>query len=409
MKMRRTLERHPHAVPTVLAFTAFIALGMPDGLTGVAWPSIRVSFNLPLDALGLFLFAGMTGYLTSSSLSGPVVGRWGIGRVLAASCAMTGVGLIGYTLVPVWGMMVLLGLVSGLGAGAIDSGLNAFVAAHFGERMMQWLHASYGIGITSGPVIMTFALTHLNSWRLGYIMVGLFQLFLALCFASTLTAWEHKKADMEEREPRRLTEYHTSLAETLRRPTAWMSAGLFFLYTGAEVSLGTWAYTLLVESRGIDAGSAGLWVGSYWAFFTAGRLAAGLYAKRMGVHLIVIFSLMLALLGAAWLWWNPSDQANLWAVALIGLAIAPVFAALMSGTSGRVGVPFAANTIGMQLAAGGLGAAIIPGLVGVLARRTSLEVIPLCLMALFAAELGLYALAVNASSRSGHRLAAERL
>jgi len=74
-----------------------------------------------------------------------------------------------------------------------------------------------------------------------------------------------------------------------------------------------------------------------------------------------------------------------------------------------VGVPFAANTIGMQLAAGGLGAAIIPGLVGVLARRTSLEVIPLCLMALFAAELGLYALAVNASSRSGHRLAAERL
>jgi len=47
--------------------------------------------------------------------------------------------------------------------------------------------------------------------------------------------------------------------------------------------------------------------------------------------------------------------------------------------------------------------------VGVLARRTSLEVIPLCLMALFAAELGLYALAVNASSRSGHRLAAERL
>ncbi len=392
-----------------MAFTAFIALGMPDGLTGVAWPSIRASFAIPLDALGLFLMAGMTGYLVSSALSGPVVGRWGIGRVLAASCALTGASLIGYTLVPVWGMMVLLGLVSGLGAGAIDSGLNAYVAAHFGERMMQWLHASYGIGITSGPVIMTFALTNFYAWRLGYIMVGLFQLTLALCFASTLTAWEHKKADTEKKEPMRLIESQTSLGATLRRPTAWMSAGLFFLYTGAEVALGAWAYTLLVESRGIDAGSAGLWVGSYWAFFTAGRLAAGLYAERMGIHFMVISSLMLALLGAAWLWWNPGDRANLWAVALIGLAIAPVFAALMSGTSGRVGVRFAANTIGMQLAAGGLGAAIIPGLVGFLARRTSLEVIPLCLMALFATELGLYALAVKTASRSGHILAAERM
>ena len=161
MKMRRTLKRHPKAGLAVLAFTAFIALGMPDGLTGVAWPSIRTNFAIPLDALGMFLTAGMTGYLVSSALSGPVVGRWGVGRVLAVSCALTGASLIGYTLVPVWGMMVFLGLVSGLGAGAIDSGLNAYVAAYFGERMMQWLHASYGIGITSGPVIMTFALTRI--------------------------------------------------------------------------------------------------------------------------------------------------------------------------------------------------------------------------------------------------------
>jgi TctA family transporter len=37
----------------------------------------------------------------------------------------------------------------------------------------------------------------------------------------------------------------------------------------------------------------------------------------------------------------------------------------------------------MQMAAGGLGVAIIPSLVGVLARRSSLEIIPICLTALF--------------------------
>jgi len=36
----------------ILAFVAFISLGLPDGLIGVAWPSMRQSFGLPLDALG---------------------------------------------------------------------------------------------------------------------------------------------------------------------------------------------------------------------------------------------------------------------------------------------------------------------------------------------------------------------
>ena len=36
-----------------ISFIAFISLGLPDGLLGVAWPGIRSHFNLPVDALGL--------------------------------------------------------------------------------------------------------------------------------------------------------------------------------------------------------------------------------------------------------------------------------------------------------------------------------------------------------------------
>jgi fucose permease len=93
------------------------------------------------------------------------------------------------------------------------------------------------------------------------------------------------------------------------------------------------------------------------------------------------------------LWWNPSQWVNLLAVAIMGLAIAPVFPALMSGTSKRVGEHFAANTIGMEMAAAGLGSAIVPSLVGVLARRVSLEVVPVCLVILFAGLFGVYRLA----------------
>jgi fucose permease len=379
----------------LLAYVAFIALGMPDGLLGVAWPSIRAGFSLPLDALGIFLFAAVTGYMTSSFLSGVLIARMGVGSMLAVSCALTGSALLGYTLVPSWWMMVLLGIISGLGAGAIDAGLNTYVAAHFGEGLMQWLHASYGIGVTLGPIIMTVALTALNSWRVGYRIVGGFQIVLATCFVLTLPMWNRKEASAGRDEPRRLTDYKTPMGETLRQPKVWLSALLFFIYVGAEVSLGTWTYSLLIESRGIDPAMAGLWAGSYWATFTVGRVLAGLYAKRAGVNLLVQGSLVGALLGTALLVWNPSAVANLLAVALIGFSIAPIFPALMSGTRQRVGAQNAANTIGMQMTASGLGMAVIPGLLGVLARQFSLEVIPICLVVVFLGLFGFYRLSMK--------------
>ena len=374
----------------ILTYVAFIALGMPDGLLGVAWPSIRGDFSIPLDALGSLLFLAMAGYLTSSFLSGRLIALLGVGRVLAVSCALTGVALLGYTLVPSWWMMASLGVLAGLGAGAIDAGLNTYVAAHFGEGLMQWLHASYGIGITSGPLIMIAGLRTFQSWRPGYLTVSSVQLLLAACFMLTLPMWMQDDRPSQAEKPKRLTDYRTPLGETLRQPRVWLSLLLFFLYTGSEVALGTWAYTLLTESRGVQPEAAGLLAGSYWAMFTAGRVIAGLYAKRLGVKVLVLGSLAAALLGALLLWWNPVPASNLAAVGVIGFAIAPIFPGLVSGTSRRVSPRFAANTIGMQIAAAGLGGASVPSLLGVLAQHISLEVIPICLVALFAVQIGLY-------------------
>lgn len=50
----------------ILIFVAFISLGLPDGLLGVAWPDMRAGFGLSLDALGVLLVGSTTGYLVSS-------------------------------------------------------------------------------------------------------------------------------------------------------------------------------------------------------------------------------------------------------------------------------------------------------------------------------------------------------
>src|SRR5690606_5677126 len=122
-----------------------------------------------------------------------------------------------------------------------------------------------------------------------------------------------------------------------------------FIYTGVEMTLGGWAYTLLTESRGVAPAAAGLWTSSYWGMFTVGRVLAGLYARRMGAQTLLLMSMLAALAGALLLWWSPVPLAGLLGVAITGFAIAPIFPALVSGTSQRVGAHHAANTIGMQI------------------------------------------------------------
>lgn len=384
----------------VLAFIAFISLGLPDGLLGVAWPSIRANFGQPLDALGMLLFASTSGYLTSSFLSGRAMARLGVGWLLALSCAATGIALLGYTLAPYWWVMVIFGVLGGLGAGAIDAGINTYIASEHGESLMQWLHASFGVGITSGPIIMTAGISAFSSWRWGYTLVGVAQITLALIFAMTAAMWKRKDAPAAHDEEKRLIDYKTPMRATLRTPAVWLSILLFFAYTGIELILGHWTYTLLTESRGIAPQVAGLWAGGYWATFTIGRILAGMFAARVRLTTLLRVCILGALAGAALVWWNPFPLVSLLGIALVGISVAPIFPGLVSLTSARVGAQHAANTIGMQIGAAGLGGALLPGFAGFLARTFSLEVIPLYLTALIFLLFLLYSLSLRGAKEA---------
>lgn len=388
-----TLKKYrSHIGLILLSFIAFISLGLPDGLLGVAWPSIRETFSLRLDALGMLMITSTAGYITSSFLSGKLIAKLGVGGTLAVSCFLTGAGLIGYTLVPAWWMMVLLGVAAGLGAGAIDAGLNTYIASHFGEGLMQWLHASFGIGVTLGPLIMTAGLNWFNDWHWGYQNVGIAQIALAACFLLSIRMWERTPEMPDKNQALRITDYQTPLSETFKHPAVWISLLLFFIYTGIEVAFGSWTYSLLTLARNVPTETAGLWAGSYWATFTLGRILAGLSARRLGVHSLLVGGMALAATGSMLLWWNPFPTASILSVSMIGFALAPIFPGLVSLTSLRVGDQHAINTIGMQMSAAGLGFALIPGLAGVLAQNFSLEVIPIFLTALLFSLILLYAL-----------------
>ncbi|MCF8008464.1 MAG: MFS transporter [Halanaerobiales bacterium] len=376
----------------IIIYIAFISLGLPDGLLGVAWPKMRMSFGLPLDRLGILIFGFTGGYLTASFFNGILIKKIKIGLLLTVSCFITGMSLIGYTLVTIWYFLPILTFIAGMGAGAIDAGINTYVEENFKESHMQWLHASFGVGVTLGPIIMTTGLSLTNNWRSGYIVVGIIQIMLSVMFLLTASLWTEKEKTMKVtvENKNHNTDIDISLTKTLKLLPAWSSMALFFLYTGIELSVGHWAYTLLTESREINFQIAGLSVGGYWASFTVGRVLSGFILYRYKSRRLIELGGLTALAGSTLLLLNIKDWLSLFGLVVIGIAIAPIFPALVSNTTFRVGEAHKVNTIGMQIAAAGIGGSLLPALAGVLAKNISIEVIPIFIVVLLLLFTTLY-------------------
>lgn len=379
----------------LLAYLAFVSLGLPDGLLGVGWPSIRSDFAAPTAAVGLLLTASTTGYLTSSVAAGFTVARLGVGRLLTGSTALAGIALVGFSLAPGLAPMAACALLLGLASGAIDSGLNAYAAGAFGPRHMNWLHASFGLGVALGPMIMTAVMGAGLAWRWGYGVVAVAQLGLALAFGLTAPTRSRRGTGDRDRGPSE----SVPVRRTLALPAVWFGSLTFAVYVAVEVSAGLWAFLLLTEGRGLDRALAGLCVSGYWGSLFVGRIVQGMVAERLGVSRVLLGSLIGMAVGAALVALPAPAWVAVTGLAITGFAAAPVFPLLTLTTAERVGPEHADRTIGLQIGATCLGGASLPTAIGALISRQGVEVVGPALLVLDVLMIVLYLASTRAAAR----------
>jgi len=356
-----------------IAFLAFVSLGLPDGVLGVAWPSMRSALGLGVGELGGLLAAAMVGYLASAFASGTLVARFGVGRLLLASSLAMVASSLGYALAPARRVALGAALCAGLGGGAIDAGVNAYAARRFPPRLVTWLHACYGVGAMLGPLVMTGVMASGRSWRVGYWVIAIALGGMAVAFAVTRSAWD-EKSDGAATAAREAPA--ASLGETLARPLVWLNMALFFVYTGLEVTAGQWMYSVFTEARGVGMGTAGLAVSAYWAGLTIGRVVFGALAAHHAPERLLRVSLLMAPAAALVIWWAPHATVGLAGLAALGFAFAPIFPLLVAITPERLGHRYVTQAVGLQVAVAYLGTAALPGTAGALAATLGLEVIP---------------------------------
>lgn len=367
----------------VIIYLGFISLGLPDGTLGVAWPAVYPELGLPVGMAGALMLVGTLLTATAGFSSGWIVARFRTGPVLLVSGVLTGGALLLLSHAQQLATLFLAVVPLGLGAGAVDAGLNGYVARHYSGRHMNWLHACWGIGATTGPLLMGQALATTHGWRGGYLMIGSIQLGLAVLFLATLRWWdkvpERALADAQ--------------GEAGARPTrrantreGWASAVIFMLYTGAEIGIGLWAGTILVVERGLSPDRAALWVAGYFGAITVGRIAVGFVHGRWTNRAIVRAGVLLALASAAVFTVGGAGTVAMASLALVGLGFAPIYPGLMHEVPRRFAPEAVQAVIGRQSGAGALGAAIFPALAGAIAQHSVAAVmaLPLTLIALLA-------------------------
>jgi fucose permease len=153
--------------------------------------------------------------------------------------------------------------------------------------------------------------------------------------------------------------------------------GVFFVYTGLEMALSQWAFTVLTESRGVPPGPAGVAVGVYWGSIGVGRIVFGLIADRVGIDRLLRLCLLAAVAGAALFAAPLPLEAAFAGLALAGVGLAPVFPCLMTRTPQRLGPALSAHAIGFQVGAAMIGAAALPGALGLVTGQVGLQAVPI--------------------------------
>ncbi len=370
----------------IIIYIAFISLGLPDTLLGTSWPVIQPEFGVATESAGSIFMIIAGGTIISSLFSSRVIRKFGTGKVTFVSILLTAGALFGNSLAPEFFWLPLLSIPLGLGAGAIDAGLNEFVAEHYESRHMSWLHSFWGLGAMTGPIILSAILSEEGNWRSGYRVVSLIQFGVAGLVFLTLPMWKRvaaREAVMKEAAPQTEPEAphkQKSILALLKIKNIHAVLISFMLYCGIEQSMILWGATYLIQTRGIDAAQAAFWVSLFLGGLTLGRILSGFATFKLNNTRMIRLGQILIVIGLMIMLLPLPNGFTLAGIIICGLGCAPIYPCILHETPVRFGKENAQEIMGLQMACAYIGSTFLPPLLGLVGSHTSMAILPSVLL-----------------------------
>jgi FHS family Na+ dependent glucose MFS transporter 1 len=274
----------------------------------------------------LFLLSSF-GYLLGSFAAGRMYDRFKghpiLCLVLLIVAAMMGV-------VPLIGMLLFLQIIFfiiGIAEGNLDVGVNTLIVWLHGDRVppfMNGLHAFYGIGATTAPLIVAAVLSStvtLNSiyWALAILILPVGVLILFSPSPSHIQA--RQQAGDRPAVP----------------VLVFLTAVIFFAFTGAELGFGGWIYTYTTFQAYANPKLAASINAAFWAALTVGRLISIPLAVKLRPQKILWVNFCGIIISLLILIFFSSSEVFLWLGTIgTGLFMASTFPTLLNDAQSRM-------------------------------------------------------------------------
>lgn len=368
----------------IVIYIDFIGLGIPDSLFGAAWPAIYTEFGLPISYASFVTVIIYGGTVASSLLSAKVINRFGTAKVTAVSTALTAAGLLGFSFSGGLIWLCLFAVPLGLGAGAIDSALNNYIALHYKATHMSFLHCAYGVGVTLSPYLMALALSDNNDWRGGYRIAFFIQIGITAVTLFSLPLWSKIRRinthdEEEDAAPRTL-----KLTELIKMPSVRAVWLIFFGSCAIEFTCGSWGSTFLVQSKGMSAENAAKIITFYYAGIAIGRFLSGILAAKLPSWRIIRIGQITIITAIVLLMLPLPVYVAAAGLFLVGLGNGPIYPNLIHLTPKNFGRDISQSVMGSQMAAASIGIMVMPPMFGLLAQGISTDIFPYFLLIMFA-------------------------
>ena len=377
-------------------YLAFISLGLPDSLLGSAWPTMQAVFHVPSSYAG---FVSMTiAFMTIlASLASPyLIRKFQTKWIVVVSIGLTVAGLLGFSISTSYWMLFLFAVPYGLGAGAIDSALNHYVAEHYSSSVMNFLHCFYGLGAVISPNIMALALRYAR-WNQGYRWTAFVQLgILAVCLLS-FPLW--KTGDQEEE----TTGDSAGILEALRVPGVLLTLVAFFSYCAGEATGFLWTSSYFAGTRtGMSSELVASCGSLVFGGLMIGRLISGFISNRTGDRKLIRAGIVVELVGILLLFLPSShDIVPILGFLVVGTGMGPIYPSIQHMAPENFGKRCSASVIGLQMASAYVGSTFMPMVFGILQQHVGIGIMPLYLLVFCLLNVGLLEAAYRAITRSG--------
>ncbi|GAA5980778.1 hypothetical protein JCM11641_002648 [Rhodosporidiobolus odoratus] len=431
-------------------FSLFIA-GWGDASSGPLIPYIQAHYHISYTVVSMLFVGQMVGFLIAGCACASLTAKFGLGKVIVAGSILQAIAYA--LLIPAFPFPVtpVIYAIGGIGLALQDAQANVYVATlPNSEAKLGLLHAAYGLGAAVCPLAATaFAsrgilFARFYSISLGIAIFNILILLYAFKFSFRVDneelvedvleapglppaqpAASNENIELAERRgstadvaiadkiglvnhaeegrvevPHLQTQLRKGKAKegfrnsllyrTLATRTTLFASLFVFLYVGAEVSMGGWIVTFVIDNRngGPDAGYV---ASGYWFGLMLGRLLLNPLNMWVGEQNVLYVYSTVALALEFSIWFADSLVGNAVVVAIVGVLMGPSYPILISVCTKILPRHLHAPGIAIIAALGQCGSAVFPFITGALAQRFNPVVLQPVMVCLLAGQMAAWA------------------